>query len=779
MKKFRLYGTDKIPKKKQATADFLPFETNNLEELVKYVNTHAIIPCELKPITKEQKNEPKRARVTIPGSGYRLKENKGEVYGWIRLDVDAEGEAKKIDKVLKDMFYIKKPSTSNDKYPYKWHYLIPIENVTQNYDGYKLQYYAFLSDMGIKLQDKRMNELTRNMNPYGAGGEKLTVVNEGKVWVAKDVKAPKQETTNTNKKKHSNISMGEMKKILANLPESVKNYESGGTLAKGDNGIGYDDFKRIGFALYDWCPKRGLKLWHGLYDDSNHIYKDQIDTSWDDFSKGGLKGDVTVGTLLHMAHGEKKESGDIFTKEKGEVSVKFSKAEIKENKMQKKAYEKQEGKLEYDPKDFPKGIREYMIDATQEMGLNFSAAVPYTFMMLSQMIGGGVKIKMKNKWTHAPVIWGMNIAGAGVGKSPLIKKLSAPIWNMQIALKNKYERDMTSYKLEMGRFLRDVKQGSVRPEDEPKKPIMKMVIMDEFTPEALYDQLEDNRDGIMVWKDELKGMFLPDKQTDVLRTKMISAWSGNNITRNTKTQGVNILVDPYVRVGGNVQPEVIKDILKKNNSGFNADGFIVRFQLVAHLKEIDSEWDYESNLFARDSFLKACKKIAKNEDEKLLIFDAEGATIVKNYMEQLKKDKIDATSNFEREYLAKLGSLFGSVMVILHVLKENSKELVISSQTIRTAINITETARDNAFHLYGIEKRDKVEKDNADILIKEWLKSKTGKNHLGKKGLKRSAVQIRESLAKKVTTQQVVEYFENSKKFTVMKQGRGHNITAS
>ena len=49
-------------------------------------------------------------------------------------------------EALKKVFYIKKPSTSHEKYPYKWHYLIPIENVTQNYDGYKLQYHKFLAD---------------------------------------------------------------------------------------------------------------------------------------------------------------------------------------------------------------------------------------------------------------------------------------------------------------------------------------------------------------------------------------------------------------------------------------------------------------------------------------------------------------------------------------------------------------------------------------------------------------------------------------------------------
>jgi hypothetical protein len=334
---------------------------------------------------------------------------------------------------------------------------------------------------------------------------------------------------------------------------------------------------------------------------------------------------------------------------------------------------------------------------------------------------------------------------------------------------------MKTYKLDMMRFNRDLKQAQVTLDDEPDKPKMHMIIMDEFTPEALYDQLEDNDAGIMVWKDELKGMFIKNEKTDVLRTKLISAWSGQNITRNTKTQGVNILIDPYVRVGGNVQPEVVKQILSDNKSGFNADGFIVRFQMIAHLKKNGFTWNPNTDSFAKEEFISICKRVYKQKEEKVLIFDKEGERTVEKFMRSVDKDVNDAASNFEKEYLSKLGSLFGSIMVIIHQLTEKKKECVVSSETIRMAMNITNTATNNAFHLFDIERRENIQNANAENVIETWVETygkKTFKSHDGEMTLSR----VKDYLNGRVTTIQLQEFFENDDDYEVVKSGRGSKV---
>jgi len=202
--KFKLSGSTKIPKRKAATYNFKVFETKDIHDVIEYVNTHSILPCKVR-------------------GGHRRKENVEKIYPWIRLDVDQEGEAEEIDKVLKsqNLYYIKKPSTSHAKYPYKWHYLIPIKNVSQDYDTYKLQYQAFLDSLGIKLKDKSLASVVQNMNPYGIEGASLSELQEGTVWEAPKIqKSTKRSRATSGHKGHSNISRKELKKLLSKIEPS-------------------------------------------------------------------------------------------------------------------------------------------------------------------------------------------------------------------------------------------------------------------------------------------------------------------------------------------------------------------------------------------------------------------------------------------------------------------------------------------------------------------------------------------------------------------------------
>jgi len=298
--KFKLSGTSKIPKSKSATFNYKDFETKKIDEVIEYINTHAIIPCSIE-------------------DGHRLRNNVTEIYEWIRLDVDVKGEAKKIDKALKKVMYIKKPSTSHKKNPYKWHYLIPITNVSQNYDAYKLQYYNFLAEHNIDLTDKSLASVVQNTNPMGEEGVELTVFNKGKVWKAPDMKAPKKVKL---KEKHSDISKGDVKKALKKLDPNME----------------YVEWLNVGFALYDWCPKKGFKL-YDKWSSKGKSYDGTTKDKWEDYGKNA-SGDVTVGTLLHMAYGEKVDPVEGFKKEQGSV---FNMTKKEKKKKAKKKKERDKG----------------------------------------------------------------------------------------------------------------------------------------------------------------------------------------------------------------------------------------------------------------------------------------------------------------------------------------------------------------------------------------------------------------------------------------------------
>lgn len=359
METYKFYGTSNIPKEKAATFGYDLFESGEIKDVIVYVNTHAIIPCSIK-------------------NGHRLRKNVKEIFPWIRLDVDVEGESKKIDKALKNIFYIKKPSTSHKKNPYKWHYLIPIYNVSQNYDEYKLQYYKFLGEFKIELKDKSLASVVHNTNPMGEDGIALTYVNEGgEIWTAPDVVAPRPKKLH---EKSSDVEKSRVKKALKKVSPDCD----------------YGDWLQVGFALYDWCPKRGFKLFD-KWSKKSDKYDGTTRDKWDDFSRSA-SGDITIGSLFHMAYGEKVDPTDGFKVESGSVhnlTKKEKKKRVKERERKRKTEDEEKGSFNSD------GVNEVVLERIKKEVMRVRGG----FELLNNY-GKWIFILEKEFWSVVPAIYG-------------------------------------------------------------------------------------------------------------------------------------------------------------------------------------------------------------------------------------------------------------------------------------------------------------------------------------------------------------------------------------
>ena len=172
---YKLFGTDNIPKEKAATFGYKPFETEDINEFIEYINTHAIINGAVK-------------------GGHRDGANMGEIFNIIRLDVDAPGEFEKVDAALKDkgLEHFKKPSTRNDgkEMAWKFHYIIPVIGAAQSKDEYKQQHKWVMDYLGIKLEDNSVRTPMQNMNPRGRDGIARTTHTKGKIVTLPHLKVP-------------------------------------------------------------------------------------------------------------------------------------------------------------------------------------------------------------------------------------------------------------------------------------------------------------------------------------------------------------------------------------------------------------------------------------------------------------------------------------------------------------------------------------------------------------------------------------------------------------
>jgi len=211
--------------KKSATFNFECRATDDINEFIEALNTYATVPIEL-------------------SNGYRKYANVKEIFNWLRFDIDADGEESVVDEALKDYWHIKKPSTSNDKYPYKWHYIVKTTNVfsKQSEIGmYKLQMKEAMKRLGIELKDIRATEIcVQNLNaPADVDAAiKKTVFNDGKLFeLTRDVEQIEIKVSKkyTSAKTDKVIKSKKVKKKLKNIEDSnIKTVSANATYLKHD-----------------------------------------------------------------------------------------------------------------------------------------------------------------------------------------------------------------------------------------------------------------------------------------------------------------------------------------------------------------------------------------------------------------------------------------------------------------------------------------------------------------------------------------------------------------
>lgn len=109
----------------------------------------------------------------------------------------------------------------------------------------------------------------------------------------------------------------------------------------------------------------------------------------------------------------------------------------------------------------------------------------------------------------------------------------------------------------MSQWKIEVAEAKKTKTEEPDKPTNQQILIDDFTPESLYQTLYDNKDSITLFRDELSGWF-----ADLVDTITTEKYKGiffmfNNVqfTINRKSQEP-LLHKPFLNVIGSIQPEV-------------------------------------------------------------------------------------------------------------------------------------------------------------------------------------------------------------------------------
>ena len=222
------------------------------------------------------------------------------------------------------------------------------------------------------------------------------------------------------------------------------------------------------------------------------------------------------------------------------------------------------------------------------------------------------------KYRNYPCLWVCVVAPSGSNKSTPIRFLQP--------LK---DRDSYNY----GVYREELRAYRQAGDDKGDKPVFKQYVISDSTPEARNQVLSVNPNGILLYRDELKGMiddFCRYAKSGEL-SQMLSMFDSDTIVVNRKSDEPLLIKDPFMSIIGSIQPSVLVDTFGNDNmmnNGFNQrwlfcypeSGMPEMYNDVSIPQSVISDWkDFIYNLIMYDFSVMGGKIYIRGEAKRVYI----------------------------------------------------------------------------------------------------------------------------------------------------------------
>lgn len=257
-------------------------------------------------------------------------------------------------------------------------------------------------------------------------------------------------------------------------------------------------------------------------------------------------------------------------------------------------------------------------------------------------------------------------------------------------------------------------------EEKPEKRYQ----TDDTTIEALSDLEVNNPNGILVFRDELVGLFaFLEKDGGLGKTFFLEGWNGTGSYQIDRIgRGKQFIPNHCLTVMGGIQPDKLIKYLEPAIKGLGNDGFIQRFQLLVYP---DAEtWEYVDRIPDKDargavysifegidelnevSLYDIGANISDNYNKiPYFVFSDDAQNIFKEWMTWLHKEKIPNEEHpIIQEHLSKYPKLLAGLALLFHVIDGINLGSVggVSKRAIEMAIEWCDYLETHARRIYGL-----------------------------------------------------------------------------
>jgi putative DNA primase/helicase len=231
----------------------------------------------------------------------------------------------------------------------------------------------------------------------------------------------------------------------------------------------------------------------------------------------------------------------------------------------------------------PPVMRSYIDEESLRSGYALDFYIIPTMVALGAGLGNKVTIlpTQSDRWKVHPNLYGMTIGEPGTGKSPGIESTLKPVLEMnQILQSEKVPIKERLNHRPRRRQENPATEISLTPEEQ--RILNRDFLIQDSTPEALEIVAQHNPEGVLIYREELTGLFSQMKKSgrETERELYLTAYEGNR-QRRVQRIGRNDVYIPKLCLSiiGTIQPSVLEKCFDFSEAG---DGLIQRFSLMVH-----------------------------------------------------------------------------------------------------------------------------------------------------------------------------------------------------
>lgn len=313
-----------------------------------------------------------------------------------------------------------------------------------------------------------------------------------------------------------------------------------------------------------------------------------------------------------------------------------------------------------------------------------------------QVVGAAVGKKLivsSKDYENYLCLWIANVANSGSNKSAPIKALIKPLQML----------DSENYKIYLSE-LQEWKKAEAENKNVPRPKFIQKIICD-CTPEARNQVLADCKDGVILYRDEIKG-FLDDigrynKSGEV--SGLLSIFDADNFYINRKSDIPALIEKPFMSILGSIQPDVLRETF--GSSTLMGNGFNQRW-LFCYPEETPPPMYRNSRVpknitEAWEKFILSLASCNFNHVGGRLTLNDEATQVYINYYDNLQTKKAGSDSYISAVY-SKLQIHVLRWAGITHLLSDNPQMSHILGTEMDYSVRCMEYFEDCAMKVYDI-----------------------------------------------------------------------------